>query len=153
MRSIYSAEVEDLVGSTFLYSQGFSGDLFVNWSDESVRRPTNTVSIFGTRGKISANQHAYKIYLKDDDSHNGLQRGWNSRFITDLGDNVRFYVRGNEFTRQLDYFIDCIKNRSTENLSGFSEAFKTDTIMQQIVADANSVIPQANTMNFKNYKR
>ncbi|MEJ2102881.1 MAG: hypothetical protein P8X68_23355, partial [Desulfobacterales bacterium] len=59
---------------------------------------------------------------------------------------------GNEFTRQMDYFIDCVKSRSTENLSSFSEAFKTDTIMQQIVADANSVIPQANIMNFKNYK-
>jgi predicted dehydrogenase len=109
----------------------------VNWSDESARRPTNIITIFGTLGKIIADKHAYKIYLRSDNPHNGFRKGWNTRYITDFSDNVRFYVRGNEFTRQLDYFIDCIENRSAENRSNFSEAFKTDMIMQQIIANAN----------------
>ena len=37
---------------------------------------------------------------------------------------------------QLDYFIDCIEKRVKDNLSSFSEAFKTDKIMQQIITDA-----------------
>jgi predicted dehydrogenase len=137
MQQIYSTQVEDLVSSTFSYNRGFSGSIMVNWSDESVRRPTNIITIFGTQGKIIADKHAYKIYLRSDNTHNGFRKGWNTRYITDFSDNVRFYVRGNEFTRQLDYFIDCIEKRSANNLSSFSEAFKTDTIIQQIIANAN----------------
>jgi predicted dehydrogenase len=137
LQRIYSAEVEDLVSSIFSYSSGMSGSIIVNWSDESVRRPTNIITIFGTLGKIIADKHAYKIYLRSDNPQNGFQKGWNTRYITGFSENVRFYVRGNEFTRQLDYFIDCINKRSTTNLSSFSDAFKTDTIMQKIIADAN----------------
>ena len=153
MESIYSTEVEDLVSSTFIYRKGFSGNILVNWSDESARRPTNIFNIFGTRGKIVADRHAYKIYLRKDHPGNGFQKGWNARFITDLDNSVRFYVRGNEFTRQLDYFIDCIQNGYAENQSSFSEAFKTDTIMQRIVADANNVAMQGNKVHFKTNQR
>ena len=153
MQSIYSSEVEDLVSSTFLYNQGFNGNIFVNWSDESVRRPTNRVIILGRLGKIIADQHAYKIFLREDHPLKEFKKGWNTRYITNLGDNVRFYVRGNEFTRQLDYFINCIQKESTENLSSFYEASKTDTIMQQIVADNYADASQANTVNFKTYNR
>ena len=153
MQSIYSSEVEDLVSSTFIYHQGFSGNIFVNWSDESIRRPTNRLIIFGSLGKIIADQHAYKIFLKEDHPLNGFKKGWNTRYITDLSDNIRFYVRGNEFTRQLDYFINCIQEESTENLSSFYEAFKTDNIMNQIVADNYAEASQSNTVNFKNYGR
>jgi predicted dehydrogenase len=152
MQSIYSTKVEDLVSSTFIYNEGFSGRIEVNWSDQSIRRPMNIITILGTRGKIIADRHAYKIYLKEKHSRDGLQEGWNTRYITDLGDNVRFYVRGNEFTRQLDYFIDCIEKNTVDNLSSFAEAFKTDMIMQQIVADTNAVDTQVHTVNFKTHK-
>ena len=148
LQRIYSPEVEDLVFSTFSYKRGFSGSINVNWSDESVRRPTNIITIFGTLGKIIADKHAYKIYLRSDNSQNGLRKGWNTRYITDFSENVRFYVRGNEFTRQLDYFVDCIKNGSSENLSSFAEAFKTDKIMQRIIEDANgSLRPKKSDSN------
>ena len=57
-------------------------------------------------------------------------------YITDFAKSVRFYVRGNEFTSQLDYFIDCIKKKRTENISSFAEALKTDIIMEKITKDA-----------------
>lgn len=142
LQQIYSSQVEDLVCSTFSYSHGIVGSIMVNWSDESFRRPTNIVTIFGTQGKIIADKHAYKIYLRSDNIAKGFRKGWNTRYITDLSDKVRFYVRGNEFTRQLDYFVECIEKRSVNNLSSFSEAFKTDMIMQQIIADANGFLQQ-----------
>ena len=81
-------------------------------------------------------QHMHKIYLKQDDHDNGFQKGWNTRYITDFAKSVRFYVRGNEFTRQLDYFVDCIEQERKENFSSFAEALKTDIIMDQIRKDA-----------------
>ncbi len=136
MQSVYSSHVEDQVISTFVYDHGFSGTVMANWSDESYRTPANIVTIFGTKGKIIANKHAYKIYLRDKTPSNGFRNGWNTRYITDFAEPVRYYVRGNEFSRQLDYFVDCIEKNQTGNICGFSDAFMTDAVMAQITRDA-----------------
>jgi predicted dehydrogenase len=136
LQSIYSSNVEDLVRTTFIYNNGCNGSVIVNWSDETYRKPTNIFTIFGTKGKIVADKHSFKIYLKEEDSKNGFHKGWNSRYITDFGKSVRFYVRGNEFTQQLDYFVDCIVNLQAENVSSFAEALQTDIIMEKITRNA-----------------
>lgn len=136
MQSIYSSDVEDMVSSTFIYNNGYSGTIMVNWSDESYRKPANIVTIFGTKGKIVANKHAYKIFLKEADQANKFHEGWNTRYITDFAKSVRFYVRGNEFSRQLDYFVNCIEQKRTDNIASFAEALKTDVVMEEITSDA-----------------
>lgn len=136
MQSIYSPNVEDLVSSTFIYDNGCIGTIMVNWSDATFRKPANIVKFLGTRGKIIADKHAYKVFLTEPSPDNGFHPGWNSRYITDFAKPVRFYVRGNEFTRQLDYFVDCIQQQLTENISSFAEALKTDVIMEEITRDA-----------------
>jgi predicted dehydrogenase len=136
MQSVYSSGVDDLVISNFIYSNGYSGTIMVNWSDETYRKPTNIVKILGTNGKIIADKHAYKIFLKSANQNSGFHKGWNTRYITDFGKSVRFYVRGNEFTRQLDYFVNCIKNSRSDNISCFEEAHKTDVIMEIIRRDS-----------------
>ena len=136
MQSIYSSDVEDLVNSNFIYGKGLSGSIMVNWSDETFRKPTNIIKILGTKGKIIADKHAFKIFLKEADQRNGFKKGWNTRYITKFAKSVRFYVRGNEFTRQLDYFVDCIEQGRTDNISSFAEALKTDIIMEEITKDA-----------------
>lgn len=136
MQSIYSSDVEDLVSSTFIYPDGCNGRIMVNWSDEAFRKPTNIVTIFGTKGKIVADKHAYKIFLKESDPVSGFHDGWNTRYITDFAQSVRFYVRGNEFTRQLDYFVDCIEQGQVDNISGFAEGLKTDETIEEITKDA-----------------
>ena len=159
MQSIYSSDVEDLVSSTFIFNKGCSGTVMVNWSDETYRKPTNIVTIFGTKGKIVADKHAYKIFLKQPNQNNGFHKGWNTRYITNFAKNVRYYVRGNEFTRQLDYFIECIEQRRTDNISSFAEALKTDIIMEEITKDAarslarEDVTPQTAPILVKEPKR
>jgi predicted dehydrogenase len=145
MQSIYSSDVEDMVSSTFVYGEGCSGSIMVNWSDETYRKPTNIIKIFGTMGKIVADKHAYKIFLKDADQNKGFHKGWNTRYITDFAKSVRFYVRGNEFTRQLDYFVDCIEQGRTENISSFAEALKTDIVMEKITKDASCSLETENS--------
>jgi predicted dehydrogenase len=142
LQSIYSSEVEDLVSSTFICNKGFSGSIMANWSDETFRKPTNIVRIVGTDGKIIADKHAYKLYLKTAHQGNGFEQGWNTRYITDFAKSVRFYVRGNEFTRQLDYFIDCIEHRNLDNVASFAEGFKTDLLIEEITKDAARSLAQ-----------
>lgn len=136
LQSIYSSQVEDLVSSNFMYDSGMSGSILVNWSDESYRKPTNIVKIFGTQGRMIADKHAYKVYLKQAAPEFGLEAGWNTRYITELAQGARFYVRGNEFTRQLDYFVESIEKQGRENVCSFAEALKTDILMEGIFRDA-----------------
>jgi predicted dehydrogenase len=149
LKSIYSTGVEDMVTSTFIYNKDVSGTITVNWSDESYRKPTNIVTFFGTKGRIVADKHAYKIYLKEDNPENGYHKGWNNRYITDFAKSVRVYLRGNEFTRQLDSFVDAIANGEYDTLSGFKDAYQTDILMDKIRLNAQSIESSQNTVYMK----
>jgi len=133
------------VSSTFVYNKGFSGTIMANWSDETYRKPANIVKIMGTGGKIVADKHAYKIYLKEAKPERGFDKGWNTRYITDFARSVRFYLRGNEFTSQLDYFIDCIEGKQSENVASFAEGLKTDIVMEEISIDAARSLAQSSS--------
>lgn len=135
LTKIFSKNVEDAVSATFLYSNGLSGTLFVNWSDESYRKPTNKLEILGTRGKIQADQHSIKIFLKESNDSANFRQGWNTLYITDIFKQVEFYVRGNEFTRQLYHFVNCIQEKSKKNISSFKDACNTLEIIESIFKD------------------
>lgn len=136
LQSIYSSAVEDLVSTTFSYGSQLKGNIFVNWSDPSHRKPANIVTIMGTKGKIVADKHAYKIFLTEPDLQNGFDKGWNTRYITDFAQSVRFYLRGNEFTTQLDYFVECIETKQFDNVASFAESLITDQVIEAIIQDA-----------------
>lgn len=82
--------MEDIVSSNFIYDEGRAGLINVNWSDQAYRKPANIVKIFGTKGKIVADKHAYKIYMREADEKQGFEVGWNTRYITDFAKSVRF---------------------------------------------------------------
>jgi predicted dehydrogenase len=135
MNQIYSKHVEDIVSSTFLYNNGTTGTLYVNWCDTSYRKPANKLELFGAKGKILADQHGLKIFLNADDSTTGYRKGWNTVYITDLFTPVNFYVRGNEFTRQLYYFVDSILGKEAGNVCDFSSGYDAQDIMNQLFID------------------
>ena len=57
---------------------------------------------------------------------------WSTVYITDIAQPVRLYVRGNEYTRQLDYFIDSILQNRTAGISGFEAGMETDRVIEEI---------------------
>ncbi|KYK21248.1 hypothetical protein AYK24_03330 [Thermoplasmatales archaeon SG8-52-4] len=135
LTQIYSKNVEDAVSSTFLYENGISGTIYVNWSDESYRKPTNKVEIFGSKGKLLADQHSLKIFLKGKNKKYNLNDGWNTLYITDIFKSVPFYVRGNEFTRQLYHFVDSIIDKSIPSVCSFKDGLETLEVIDQIFND------------------
>jgi predicted dehydrogenase len=148
MQRIYSSEVEDLVSATLVFEGGVSATIKVNWSDESYRKPSNQLEILGTQGKILADRYGYKLFLREADPQRGFGKGWNHRAITDLAGPVRFYLRGNEFTMQMDHFVHCIEQGRTETLSSFREAFVTDRLMDDIRRDAAGELGGAGGQTF-----
>jgi scyllo-inositol 2-dehydrogenase (NADP+) len=135
LNKIYSKNVEDAVSSTFLYNNGMSGTIYINWSDTSYRKPTNKIEIFGKDGKILADQHSLKIYLNKPNETYKLREGWNTLYITDVFEPVPFYVRGNEFTRQLWHFINCIQGKEKTNKCTFADGVNTLEVIDRIFGD------------------
>ena len=138
LTQIYSKNVEDAVNATLLYKNGVSGTLNVNWSDESYRKPTNKIELFGSKGKILADQHGLKIFLKESLPAYDLKEGWNTLYITDVFKPVAFYVRGNEFTNQLYHFVDCIKDKKMKNICTFRDGSETLEVIEAIFNDFES---------------
>ena len=130
---IYSSHIEDMVRTTFLYKSGLEGSVLVNWSDESYRKPTNRIEVFGERGKITADQQELKIYLKEEAE--GFVKGWNTAYITDVFTPVPFYVRGYEFTRQLFHFAELARTKA-ENMASFDDGAVTQRVLDMILSDA-----------------
>ncbi len=132
LQSIHSVNVEDSVSSTFLYKNGGRGNLLVNWSEPSYRKPAYRFEALGRSGKIIADLHAYKVFFRAKPELDGFTQGWNQRYVTDFFEPVRFYVRGFEFTRQLDYFIDCILENRPSEICSFEHGLETDTVIERI---------------------
>ena len=109
MPDIFSKEVDDAVYSTLYLENGLKGQLSVNWSDDTHRKMTTSLKIEGDRGKLEADATTLKIYLKEDNVEENLKKGWNIKYITDLTEQVFFNLRGEEYSSEVDHFIQCIK--------------------------------------------
>lgn len=132
LNRLFSEESEDVVRATMVHRHGVVGSLYVNWSDESYRKPSNRIEILGDEGKIVADNHELKVFMKRE--KDVYRQGWNTIFITDLFTNVPFYVRGNEFTRQIYHFVDCVLDPSLQNQSSFLDASHTQEVIDGIFA-------------------
>ena len=64
-----------------------------------------------------------------------FQQGWNTLYITDVFTNVPFYVRGNEFTRQLYDFADAIAGKKEKPLCTFKDGVNTLEIIEAMFRD------------------
>lgn len=136
LQKIYSTSVEDAVYSTLIYGNGSVGSLRANWSDPSCRKPIYNFDIFCRRGRIIADLHEFKVYFSNEPDTDEYKIGWNTIYVTDIADPVRVYLRGYEFTRQLDYFVSRIQSHSLENIASFEDGLTTDRIISMIAEDA-----------------
>lgn len=135
LKKIYSRDVEDAVYATLLYNNGITGQLSVNWSDETYRKMTTCITAMGDAGKIVVDRQECRVYLRDKDGFENLKPGWNVRYTTDLTECVDFYLRGEEYSAQLDYFVECIKEGKSENINSFESALRTDTVISLLRED------------------
>lgn len=138
IHSIHSRGADDAVYSNLLYQGGLSGHIAVNWSDGSYRKPAYRIEVEAANGRLCVDQHGYRLFLSREQDNGEYIVGWNVRAATDLTRPVRFYLRGNEFTRQLDYFVERVAALDTTNISSFSSAAMTDKLIQNILDDAGA---------------
>lgn len=136
LKNIFSHGIADAVYSTFTYKNGKSGQLAVNWSDKTYRKMSIQMTVYGTKGKIITDRQECKIFLWDSDGFGPLNAGWNILYTTDLTKPVDYYLRGEEYSAQIDYFVDSMKNGRLENINSFASALQTDVLIDLLTNDA-----------------
>ncbi len=137
LNSIFSRDVEDEVYCTLNYLDGATGQLCVNWSDESYRKMSTRISVWGTNGRITADRQECQIYLRTPQE--GLpeaKAGWTVKYTTDLTQPVWFYLRGEEYSAQIDYFVKAIEAKRTDNVNSFRSALQADRLVSMILAES-----------------
>lgn len=134
LRKIFSAEVEDAVYAVMTLANDINGMLSVNWSDETHRKMTTSIQLNGVGGKLIADANELKVYFKGNNVPEEYDQGWNVRYVTDLSPSVDFYLRGEEYSAQLDYFIRQIEKRFERPLNSFRSAAQTDKAISLLKA-------------------
>jgi predicted dehydrogenase len=137
LKKVFSKGVEDAVYTGLSLENGVSGMLSVNWSDETYRKMSTQLTVMGTEGKIISDAQEMKIYIRNEIKDLGLEKGWNMRYITDLTDPVDFYLRGEEYSAQIDYFARHVKTKDLDNKNSFASALNTDKVIELIKTKAN----------------
>jgi len=136
LKKIYSRDVEDAVYSVLRLENGVSGILSVNWSDETYRKMSTSITVIGKKGKIICDATELKIYLKESEPTEKLEKGWTIRYITDLAIPVEFYLRGEEYSAQIDNFVHHVLQKSPNDINTFRQALVTDLVMELIMAES-----------------
>jgi scyllo-inositol 2-dehydrogenase (NADP+) len=137
LNSIFSNDVDDEIYSTFQFSQGLYGQLATNWSDESFRKMSLKLSFWGSNGRINVDRQEMQVYIRSlpQGADPGLAAGWNVRYTTELTKPVWFYVRGEEYSAQIDHFVQCIRTGGIA-ASSFRSASDTSLVAMKMRTDA-----------------
>ena len=137
LNRMFSEEAEDEVYATLLYGDGRTGQLAANWSDDSFRKMALKVTLWGANGRIYADRQEVQVYLrKPVPEARDLVPGWNVRYTTGLTPPVWFYLRGEEYSAQIDHFIQCVRRASAETHCPFGAGADVDEVAAMLVKNA-----------------
>jgi predicted dehydrogenase len=97
---------------------------------------STSLTVFGKKGKIICDATELKIYLKEEDKAEKLDKGWTIKYVTDFAIPVNFYLRGEEYSAQIDNFIACINEKRQTAVNSFEQGLYTDKVIELILEDS-----------------
>ena len=128
-----SADVDDAVYATLRFADNVTGQVSVNWSDGSVRKMTTQLSVWGEKGKIYVDRQELQLFCNSNASPPpDYKLGWNVKYITELTAPVSYYLRGEEYSAQIESFCAAVKARSLVHDNSFRDAADTDFTIELI---------------------
>lgn len=139
LKSIYSGQVEDAVYSLVETQSGQSGMLSVNWSDDTYRKMSTSITLVGTKGKLVSDANELKVFFREENALDKYVKGWNVKYITELQEGVDFYLRGEEYSLQLDYFVKACEGKVSNNINNFASAANTDKAISIIRKNSKEI--------------
>ncbi|MCK7516509.1 MAG: hypothetical protein MZV64_01660 [Ignavibacteriales bacterium] len=118
--------MDDAVFALLELQNKVTGVLSVNWSEGTFRKMTTSVTISGKKGKIVSDANELKVWFKEGPFPEGYSKGWNVRHVTDLTPEVDYYLRGEEYSAQMDHFIKTVAGKASNTINTFESAWLTD---------------------------
>lgn len=135
--SLFSRDTDDAALSTLYFPGDLTGQLTVNWSDESYRKMTTRITLRGSNGRIYADRQELQVYLREaGGAPAGYRQGWNVRYTTELTKPVWFYLRGEEYSEQVDAFVKRVEAGDVAGVNDFASAAVTDRTIAMLAEDA-----------------
>ena len=138
LKSYFGGQVEDGVYALLQTDNQVSGVLSVNWSDDTFRKMSTSLTILGTNGKLIVDSTELKVFFRKPPDNKKYSSGWNILHINDLTDPASFYLRGEEYSIQMDYFINAIRGGYKNKINTFKSAFQTDVAIELIKQHKNN---------------
>ncbi len=137
LNKVFSDAVEDEVYCTLYLPDGITGQLACNWTDSSYRKMETKLTIWGSDGHISVDRQEIRLYVRDSpDRHETQHTGWTITNTSELTECPNFYLRGEEYSAQMDHFIHCIETGQVETELSFASASSADKVIEMILDNA-----------------
>ena len=137
---VFSEGTDDEVFSTLQWDDGPTAQLSVNWSDESHRKMSTKLSMIGTNGRLYADRQECQLFLREPVAAlPGYEKGWTVKYTTELTEDRWFYLRGEEYSAQLDDFITAVSAGNTAaDENRFASATQTDQTIAMVIENAQT---------------
>ena len=97
---------------------------------------STSLTVYGKKGKIVCDATEIRIYLNEANPGKKLDKGWTIKYITELAIPVDFNLRGEEYSAQIDHFINCVMNKKQSEINSFEQALYTDKVIELLIADS-----------------
>lgn len=101
---VYSAKADDAIGFTWVHDSGCVGDVSLNWCDKSKRKSVIEFEVEFEYATVTADNSALKVVFKNSSPLTSEQKLVIS--TPEVPPRVSFYLRGEEFSLQLETFLE-----------------------------------------------
>lgn len=156
LNSIFSKDIDDEVYATLAFANDVTAQLSVNWSDESHRKMTTKISMTGTNGRLYADRQECQLYQRSEMPElPGYTTGWNVKYTTELTQDPWFYLRGEEYSNQIDDFVAAVRDaKPIGGENSFHSAAQTDKSIAMILEnDAQGITTVSAAQETATHKR
>jgi hypothetical protein len=99
------------------------------------------ITLWGENGRIRIDRQELQIFLRDATAFPEFRLGWNTKYTTELTKPVWYYLRGEEYSMQIDHFVRCILDRTQSSISSFETAVQTDLVLSKMIQNEKSHMP------------
>lgn len=106
---LYSTRADDNVNLSWKHTSGAHGDLFLNWCDSTQRKSLINFDVTFERGTVFANNAEIRIDIASGAVIDSALK--EQLFATALPFPVNYYLRGEEYSLQLELFLERVLNK------------------------------------------
>ena len=141
----WSDDVDDAVYANLVFPDRMSGQVSVNWADQTARKMSTRMTIWGDGGKIAVDRQEIRIFIgAGGNPQPAYPSGWSIKYLTELSSHPVYYLRGEEYSLQIESFAQAIARSDGRSDNDFASAAVTDHTLEMIrLAARGAVQPSA----------